>query len=58
MKKLSQNRRVRLQLEVEGMINSRDQIPSSRVLADTIVKHIEDTVLGKRKPGKRGEIEP
>lgn len=58
MKKLGRKKLTRLQLEVEGLINSRDRIPSSRVLADTIVDLVERTVLGKRKPAKRGEAKP
>ncbi len=52
IKKLKGKKRTRLECEVECLINSREEIPSSRVLADTIVALVEDTLRGKRKPVK------
>ncbi len=57
-KPLGSKKKVRLQLQVEGMINSRRETPSSRVLADNIVDLVEDCVLRKKKPMKRGEAKP
>ena len=46
---LTKEKRTRLECEVEGLINSRNRIPSSRVLADTIVSLVEKTIMGERK---------